>query len=176
MFNLNVCIIRANPYLNGSYTESTARIGYTLQTFLLVVAHKKMKDWTEIKNRILFSYMGCDWTSISVGKKEAGQIREYLEKIVNLEKTSDNIFKFDNSGTEVYFYLNSDQHFDFDPKTISSAEQWNKFLETFIRISKDMESEVLFRPEDSNPRENITVKIINDNVDYDFDVYEAYRE
>ncbi len=120
--------------------------------------------------------MGCDLTSITVDKKEAGLIRDYLEKIVNLEKTSDYIFKFDNSGTEVYFYLNSDQHFDFDPKTISSAEQWNKFLKTFIKISKDMESEVLFRPEDSNPGENIIVKLINGNVEYDFDVFETYRE
>jgi|SRR5690606_754753 len=135
-----------------------------------------MNDWTKIKNRILFSYMDCDWTSISVDNKEAGQIKVYLEKIVNLEKASDNIFKFDNSGTEVYFYLKSDQHFDFDPKTISSAEQWNEFLETFIKISKDMESEVLFRPEESNPRGNITVKIINDNVEYFFDVFETYKE
>jgi len=135
-----------------------------------------MNKWTEIKNRILFSYMGCDWTSISVDKKEPEQIRATLEKFVNLENTSENIFKFDNSGAEVYFYLNSDQHFDFDPKTIMSAEQWNKFLETFKMISKDLKSEVLFRPEDSNPKENITVRIINDHVEYNFDVYESYRE
>jgi hypothetical protein len=136
----------------------------------------KMNNWTEIKDRILFSYMGCDWTSISVDKREARQIRKSLKKIVNLENTSDNIFKFDNAGTEVYFYMNSDQHFDFDPKTISSAEQWVQFLETFKTISKDLKSEVIFRPEDSNPKENITVRIKNDNVEYDFDVYESYRE
>ena len=51
MFNLNVCIIRANPYLNGSYTESTARIGYTLQTFLLVICKQKMKNTAIIESK-----------------------------------------------------------------------------------------------------------------------------
>ena len=137
---------------------------------------QNMNNWSEIKNRILFSYMGCDWTSISVDKKEAKQIKEYLDKNVNLEMINDDIYKFENAGTDIYFYLNSDQHFDFDPKTISSEHQWSKFLDTFKKISKDLESNVLFRPEDSNSGENIIIKIIKDEVQYDFKVYEAYKE
>ena len=60
----------------------------------------KMNKWTEIKNRILFSYMGCDWTSISVDKKEPRRVwqpnpwpffklrmKSYFDPLVKILKT-----------------------------------------------------------------------------------------
>jgi hypothetical protein len=134
-----------------------------------------MTNWIEIKKKILFSYMGCDWTSIKVSNSTPSQVKDALSNNI-IQSKSTGIYLLNVADVEVCFYLDSDQHFDFDPKQVENENQWNKFLDFFKRLSLKLNSEVLFRPEDSDFErdESILLSIFGENVKYNFDVENGY--
>lgn len=142
------------------------------------ISSEAMHTWSDIQSKILFSYLGCDWTSVDVVGKESTQIEHFLEsKFESFRSTSPSIACFEVHEVKVYFYLNSDDHnFDFDPKQIITEDQWNNFLEAFIQLSKQLDSDVHLRPEDSNRGEDVLVCITGDEVTYDFDVHLSYQD
>lgn len=132
-------------------------------------------NWAEIKSKILFSYMGCDWTSITVENANGKEVKKFLDNHVRLKKDR-TIFQFENASTEVFFYTKSDQHFDFDPKTITTMEQWERFLVLFKEMSKKLNRDILFRPEDDYEDDPPLVRISGDHITYNYNVIEGYRD
>ena len=132
-----------------------------------------MDNWTDIKSKTLFSYMGCDWISVRVLEVGVENIKKALKDVVNLDaKESNEIYTFEIAQVLVCFYTNSDQHFDFDPKDIISLNQWTKFLDFFKILAQKLNTEILFRPEDSNytSKESILAQISGNDVIYNFNV------
>jgi len=138
-----------------------------------------MDNWTDIKTKILFSYMGCDWISVRVSEAGVENIKKVLKDVVNLdEKELNEIYTFDIEQVLVCFYTNSGQHFEFDPRDIIGLNQWTKFLDFFKILAKKLNTEILFRPEDSNyeSRESILVQISGNDVVYNFNIKAAYDD
>lgn len=119
--------------------------------------------------------MGCDWTSIRIRNSTSSQIKDVLSNYIRPSKFT-GIYLLDVADVEVCFYMNSDQHFDFDPKQVENEDQWNKFLDFFKRLSVNLNSEVLFKPEDSDfsNEESILLSISGEIVKYNFDIESGY--
>ncbi len=98
------------------------------------------------------------------------------EVVSPVETDSDKIYNFNVGQVLVYFYINSNQHFDFDPKEILSLNQWNMFLDFFTILSKKLKTEILFMPEDGNYEniKSILVQISGNDVVYNFDIKTKY--
>ncbi|NJL15365.1 MAG: hypothetical protein HC913_21765 [Microscillaceae bacterium] len=138
-----------------------------------------MDIWSEIKSKILFSYLGCDWTSTRVSETSVEDIKTALNEVVSLvEKETNSIYTFEVAQVTVAFYTNSDQHLDFDPKDIVSINQWTLFLDFFKILSKKLNGEILFRPEDSDyeSKESVLVLISGNDVVYNFDIKAGYDD
>ena len=121
--------------------------------------------------------MGTDWISIEVQDTKADDIELFLRNNIQLPNIDKDILEFDNSNVNVFFYKDSDQHFDFDPRDIKTINQWEQFLEIFKRISKTFKKNVLFRPEDNNgDLDSVLVRLTDDQVDYNFKVRDNYKE
>ena len=121
--------------------------------------------------------MGTDWTSIDVQETKADEIELFLRDNFRLTTIDKDIYEFDNSNVNVFFYKDSDQHFDFDPRDIKTMKQWEQFLEIFKRISKTFEKDVLFRPEDNNgDLDSVLLRITKDQIDYNFKVIDNYKD
>ena len=119
--------------------------------------------------------MGCDWTSVQVPKTGIDSILDILSETVNLNQ-NDTIYSFEIASVKIYFYTKSDHHFDFDPKDINSIDEWTIFLDFFKTISKKLNTEILFRPEDSDYKSNdsILVRISGNEVFYNFEIKANY--
>lgn len=137
-----------------------------------------MDNWSEIKSKILFSYMGCDWTSVRVSDTSIDRLNEVLNEVVILNQIEDTILSFEIDNVNIYFYTKSDQHFDFDPKEIVSPKQWTSVLTFFKRLSTNLKAEIFFRPEDSNydSKESILVQISGNTVVYNFVIKADYDD
>lgn len=135
-----------------------------------------MDNWSEIKDKILFSYMGCDWTSVQVSKTSIENIIDVLNETVKLNE-NDTIYSFEIASVKIFFYTKSNQHFDFDPKEIKSADQWSIIVDFFKNISKKLNAKILFRPEDSSRKneESVLIQILGNDVTYNFDIKADYE-
>ncbi len=121
--------------------------------------------------------MDSDWTSIEVEDTKPEDIELFLKNHVQLSRTAKGLFEFSNSNVTVYFYKNSEQHFDFDPRNVKSMEQWEKFLVIFMNISKAFKKDVLFRPEDNKgDLDSVIVRVTDNLVGYNFEIRDKYKD
>ena len=113
-----------------------------------------MDNWSEIKSKILFSYMGCDWISVQVTETVIERIKEVLNDTVSLIQ-NDTIFSFEIENVPIYFYSKSTHHFDFDPKGIVGLNQWNLFLDFLKHFQRNSIPKYYF------DRKIVTMKVKN---------------
>ena len=111
-------------------------------------------NWKDIKEKILFSYLGCDWISVDVIDLSFFELLNYINSNKQLKKNKNGVYFTKVSGIKIHLYENDNHHFDFDPKEIDSEIKWNLFLNFFIELSSIMNKKIIFRPEDSNKDEN----------------------
>ena len=136
-------------------------------------------NWKDLKEKILFSYLGSDWISIDVLGSSYSELLDYLNSPIEFVDNENDILMLEVEGTKLYFYDNDNHHFDFDPKKIENETKWNLFLEFFIELSSGLNKQVIFRPEDSDKDKNHYYLISihpNKNIEYFENVVKNYTD
>jgi len=128
-------------------------------------------NWIELKEKILFSYLGADWISIDVLDARYSEIKEMIltKSKIEFKQNENGALFLEIEDVEFYFYNNDNNHFDFDPKEIDSEKKWKGILDFFFSLSNHLEKPIVFRPEDSNKgeKENYLI-IINSNGEIEY--------
>lgn len=138
-------------------------------------------DWKELKEKVLFSYLGADWISIDVLDSTYSEIKDTILSISEFElKLNENgVLTLDIENVIFCFYNNDNHHFDFNPKEIDNENKWKVVLSFFSTLSKQLGKSIVFRPEDSNKgeTENYLIKVTPEGqIEYFENVIKGYTD
>lgn len=112
-------------------------------------------NWKELKEKVLFSYLGTDWISIDVLDSTYSEINDTISTNSKfaLLPNENGILTLEIENVTFCLYNNENHHFDFDPKEIDNENKWNVILSFFLNLSNQLGKSIVFRPEDSNKGE-----------------------
>ena len=103
-------------------------------------------NWKELKEKVLFSYLGADWISIDVLDSSYSEIKDTILTFseFELKQNENGILAVEIENVFFCFYNNDKHHFDFDPKEIDNENKWNVILSFFLTLSNQLGKSIVF--------------------------------